>query len=305
MISYLNRHLDALAADHTRGAAEIVNDALSLFDDVAKEALADPSGGESVFNRAVRRLATGQPSMAPVLNLINAVCQFKTESGPDWEVFRTRLGGWREAFLEREEAILRRVDDAPMVGSTVATFSNSSTVASMIIACHKRFGWPQLVLCGEGRPMLEGLIMARRLKSEGVSATLYTDAALMSRVEIADVVWVGGDSLSREGLVNKVGSRALAILALMGSKPFMSFLTSDKLLAPGLMEYFRYAPHNPREIAADEADGLDIVNEYYENVPLELVTGVITEDGLRFPSALVDEMDDQPACELMRRLVDG
>jgi len=301
--SYLNTLIDTLAKDHRRGAAEIVKDATVLFRDIARSAENNEPGAAKLFSRAVRRLAKGQPSMAPVLNLLNHVCIAKEQSEDDWKKFGEYFSVHVQNWNALREQMLARVGVLPRTGDTLMTYSNSSTVARHIITCHERFGWPKQVLCSEGRPIQEGLVMARKLKSAGVKVILYTDAALMSRIVEVGSVWVGGDSLSRVGLVNKVGSRAQAMLASEQNISYISLMTTDKLLTPGLLPFFRFLPQNPREIAADEAEGLEIVNEYYETIPLEYVSQVFTEKGLAKPNRLVASIENEPVSSLFKDLV--
>ncbi|MBT3231799.1 MAG: hypothetical protein HN356_03200 [Calditrichaeota bacterium] len=305
MYEHLNAHIDSLALDHRRGAAEIVEDAALLFRDIARCGEKKHRNCTQLFNRAVRRLAEGQPSMAPVLNLLNRVCIFREESGDNWVEFKVRLQRLVSDWNTRTTQMVNYVQDLPREGETLLTYSNSSTVARMLIACNERFGWPRRVLCGEGRPRQEGVVMAKRLKSAGISVLVYTDAALMSQVAAVDMVWIGGDCLSREGLVNKVGSSALSLLAMIHNVPFISLMTTDKLITPDMLMFFRLLSQNPREIIPDDLVELDVVNEYYETIPLELITNIFTEEGLFLPKELVSTIAYGPISSLFEELAEG
>ncbi len=297
--------IDALSLDHKRGAAEIVNDVGELFHDIADYAEEDSAAAEQLFRRAVRRLARGQPSMAPVLNLLNRVCLAWEASDPDWMRFKDHLVVLRESRRRGIEKMIERVGELPRPEAPLIAFSNSSTVAQLILECHRKFGSPRRVFCSEGRPMMEGLILARKLVAGGVEVTLFTDAALMSRTVEAGAVWIGGDSLSSEGLVNKIGSRALAILAKAQGIPFISLMDSNKILSSQMFGFFRLLKQNPREIAADDMKGVEIVNEYYESLPMKLVSAVFTERGLSKPKSLLASYDYDPVSPTFERLVSG
>lgn len=294
-----------MSHDHCRGAAEIVNDIASLFLDIAGLAEKNPNNSRQLFTRAVRRLANGQPSMAPVLNLLNHLCRLIQQSKDNWRVFSSDLTPVLDDWKSLSDRMLQHIDEIPRQGSKLVTFSNSSTVAKCIIACHEKFNWPSEVICGEGRPILEGRILSRRLQSAGVKVTLCTDAALMSGIVDADIVWIGGDALSRLGLANKMGSRALALLAQAVKIPFVSLITSDKLLPPGLLPYYRFLPQNPREIADGEAVGLNVINEYYENVPLKLITSIFSERGKETPKKFLASVEHLPVSDLFIEIVQG
>ncbi|MDP8240750.1 MAG: hypothetical protein P9X24_16800 [Candidatus Hatepunaea meridiana] len=301
MISNLNGVIDSLSLDHKRGAAEIVEDIADLFYAIVKIGLEDSDSANQLFNRGIKRLARGQPSMAPVLNFLNRACLIKEQNG-NWSELKELLSELRTATRSRFDAMAFRINDLPRVDGTLITYSNSSTVANIIIACHK-FNWPRKVICSEGRPIMEGLVLAQRLTAADVPVTVYTDAALMSQIIDADAVWVGGDCLSQNGLVNKVGSRALAMLAKVQGIPFISLMSTDKLMTPQLMPFFHCLLQNPREVAADDADILNVVNEYYENIPLELVDYILTENGLSKPDDLLKSIQEQPISQMFQQLV--
>ncbi len=302
MFEHLNTLIDTLSHDHRRGAAEIVEDAAGLFIDIARHGSQNPTGAEQLFSSAVRRLARGQPTMAPVLNLLNRTCLARERAWDDWEAFTGNLTAYRDERRSQLDIMVEHAAELPCVEGTLLTFSNSSTVVRLVTAC-RELGWPERVICGEGRPVMEGLVMAHKLTAADVPVTLYTDAALMSRIVECDGVWVGGDSLSRQGLVNKVGSRALAMLARAGEMPFISLMASDKLLPHSMIPFFKFLPQNPHEIASDEADELEVVNEYYETIPNELVSYIFTEQGLAQPEVLVDAIQHEPVSALFSQLV--
>lgn len=280
MLEHLNARIDALSSDSRRGAAEIVEDTVDLFSAICSAAADDPEQGENLFIRAVRRMARGQPSMAPVLNCLNRICLERERCGGDWSCLAGFVKSLQGQRRRRLEAMAGHLNELSVPGGVLAVYSNSSTVGRMVVASH-RAGMVRQVICSEARPVNEGLVLARNLTAAGVPVKVFTDAALMSRVQQAGAVWVGGDAISAAGLVNKVGSRALAMLARFTGIPFISLMATDKVLSDELLPYFRLVSHSPREISPDDAEDLDIVNEYYESIPLDLITGVFTEDGMK------------------------
>lgn len=302
MISHLNSLIDSLSLDHRRGAAEIVEDIGELIISIAKTGVENSELAEQLFARCIRRLAHGQPSMAPVLNLLNLACQVKDENSDDWNKLIEAVSKIYSTYKNYLAEMMLHIEELPKVQGTLITFSNSSTVARVIIASHEQNRLKK-VICGEGRPVMEGVMMARKLTASGVPVTLYTDAALLSRVAEADAVWVGGDAFSQNGLVNKVGSLALAMLAKVMGIPFISLMSSNKLLASDMLPFFHFLPQNPREVAEDDAEDIDVVNEYYENIPVELINYIFTEEGLSSPKKILKRIPKEPVSRLFRQLV--
>ncbi len=302
MVEHLNGLIDSLALDHKRGAAEIVKDIAELFAGISELSVDYPEVAEQLFFRAVKCLAKGQPTMAPVLNLLNQACQIYESVSGDWDRFRSGIDGLIQKRAVSLSAILSHINELDSSLETLIIFSNSSTVAKVVIKCYEK-GFPKRIYIGEGRPVMEGLIMAHKLTSAGLDVTILTDAALMSKVEEADAVWVGGDALRRDGLVNKMGSRALSALAKHYGKSFISFISSDKILSPAMEKYFKYLPQNPREIGAERSETLKIENFYYEVIPLENITNIFCERGLKNPIDIVKDISDENLSPLFINLV--
>jgi len=302
LISNMNSLIDSISKDHRRGAAEIVENIAELYIAITKIGQKEPEAADQLFSRGVKILARSQPTMAPVLNFLNRVCLIRMRLGDNWKELTRAIKDLHEKGKSQIDAMLARIEELPRVDGVLMTFSNSSTAAQIIIAC-QNLNYPSKVICSEGRPVMEGLVMARRLTTGGVPVTVYTDAALMSKIDEVDAVWVGGDSLSHDGLVNKVGSRALAMLAKAHDIPFISLMSSYKLMSPSLYPFFRYLPQNPREIASDDADDLDVINEYYEQIPLNMIDYIFTEKGLSKPEELLEDIREEVVCDAFRQLV--
>jgi translation initiation factor 2B subunit (eIF-2B alpha/beta/delta family) len=74
--------------------------------------------------------------------------------------------------------------------------------------------------------------MARRLAAAGINVTLITDAQAGVFVEQADVVLLGADAVTPDGVVNKVGSRLLALAAKAAGVPVVA-VTECLKISPG------------------------------------------------------------------------
>jgi len=92
-------------------------------------------------------------------------------------------------------------------------------------------------------------------------------------IKKCDVVILGADAVSPSGIFNKIGSLPVSIIAKHHSKPVFVF-TSKMKFTPIDIEPKTYPSkevwNNPN---------LQIKNNYFEYVPFELITHIITEDG--------------------------
>ena len=194
---------------------------------------------------------------------------------------------------------------------TVLTLSRSGTVRSGLVALREA-GWNPIVMVGEGRPGNEGRDFARELRTWklrtrelaareprdvedhlGVDARLVTDAVVVALAAGSSpgtvgspdpertVVLVGADAVGPESFLNKVGTRALAAAARERALPVLVPADAAKLVPEELFEMLEL-PEAPAEELEPPA-GVPALSFYFETVPLELVSGVVSEDGVAGP----------------------
>lgn len=272
-----------IARDHLSGAAEITSRAACLLVQLAErsEAASLAAFRQEVASVALA-LTRAHPCMASLFNLANRALWDVEEAASLSEarqaVYRTGAE-WRS----RQRDDLERIADAAQAllgaGATVLTHSRSSTVAAALKRAAAEGRRPE-VICTESRPLLEGRALARELAEEGLSVRLVVDAAAFALLPSADLVLVGGDSLSALGLVNKIGTRGLAIAAAQEGVPFFACCSTAKFapLREPLVPPADEQP--PAEVWDAPPAGVRVVNRYFDLTPLRYLAGVVTEKGI-------------------------
>lgn len=269
--------IDGIRNETRRGASEVVREALRAY-----EAAVDDGEPKNVAGRVAetaRALLEAQPAMAPLFALACTVLR-AAAAAPEAPApavrqalseFATRLDRVAREVPERAEGLVP-------AGGRVLTLSASSTVqrALCLAAARRTFD----VMCLEGRPALEGRDMALRLSQKGIPVTLGVDAACGAVVRDCDVVLVGADAIGDLGVVNKIGTRAAALLARRAGVPIFSLADTTKLLPAGWAQELDDA-RSPDEVWAEPPAGVSVWNRYFEATPLSWFDGVVTEDGLR------------------------
>jgi translation initiation factor eIF-2B subunit delta len=286
---YFSQAIAEIAADNRSGAVQIAERAADIL-------LRRAGTGEAASPDAFRQelLMTGwaliraQPIMAPLVNLVNAVLwkleerespgELRLAVAQATEEFKRQL---RQNALRVAEGALGLIND----GSTIITISHSSTVEQALLHA-RRAGRRFSVICVESRPACEGREAAAALASSGMPVTLVVDAAAVALVRKAHLVLVGADLLSNQGVVNKVGTRMLALAAQAAGVPFYPLCGGEKFLPPG------YSPPEQQEwpageVWADAPPGVTVQNRYFEWTPLEELSGIVTEQGT-LPVAAVE-----------------
>jgi methylthioribose-1-phosphate isomerase len=179
------------------------------------------------------------------------------------------------------------------------------TALAVVLAAH-RAGRLRRLWVDETRPLLQGArLTAYEAARSGMPYTLLTDNAagsLFTAGEV-DAVLVGADRIAADGSVaNKVGTYPLAVLARYHHVPFIvvaPLTTVDPETPDGAsIEVEQRAGHEVTEIAAPQVPvagaeagggivvaplGTQAYNPAFDVTPPELVTAIVTEEGVVSP----------------------
>jgi translation initiation factor eIF-2B subunit delta len=279
----------AIAVDNRQGAAQIAEQAADLM---IRRAEASRSSSPQEFRRDLRdfgwSLIHAQPVMAPLVNLVNRVLWAIEEPQSLHDLIRTVVEvaeGFkhqlRQHALHVAEGALTLISD----GITIVTLSYSTTVQHALRHA-QRAGRRFRVVCGESRPILEGRQTAAILAEYGIPTRLVIDAELPAHIAQAQLVIVGADMLSTQGLVNKVGTYGMALTAHAKGVGFYALCGSEKFVLPGFRPLEQL--DRPRsEIWAEAPPNVHIRNRYFDVTPLELLSGIVTERGV-LPVAAIE-----------------
>ena len=233
------------------------------------------------------RVLDAQPAMAPLVGLVRdvlaAVEDAETVEAGRHEAARA-AGAFRAGLDARARDVAARAAEILPMGGTIGTVSCSSTVREAILAQPRPSDGR--VICLESRPMQEGQILAAALAEQGVPVTYAVDSAAASVMAECDVVLLGADSIGDLGVVNKIGSMSLAEAAHRSDVPVYVVTDETKILPP------RFPQHLEDDRPADEVwrapRGIEVWNRYFEAVPLDLVTSVVTESGAMTPAQVAE-----------------
>ena len=281
--------ISALAADKRSGAAQIAARAADIL-------LRHTASGEATSPDAFREelLTTGwsliqaQSTMAALINLVNTVLWKIEQHDTTHELHQAVIDATEQFKRQLKEHALRVAEGSlPLIvdGSTVVTISQSSTVQHALLHA-QRAGRRFRVICAESRPAYEGRETATKLAAHGLPVTLAVDTAAAAAVANADqfrgdsfVVLVGADMLTSKGIVNKVGTLALALAAKHSGVPMYTLCSSEKFLPPGYpMPPQRERPNDT--IWPESPANVEMWNRYYDFTTLHQVAGIVTEEGV-------------------------
>lgn len=314
------RRYEIVQGDRAHGAAELCVIALDQF---CEDALSRQASTVDELVRHVQNfghhLATCRPNMSPVGNSIVSV--LRTWVSENKKVYNLDVEGARgmlEKLVEKEKQQIagihaRVVSEAvSYLGSraqngketmSIVTLSLSSSIRDSLI--HLMRQNPSVifnVLVCESRPLFEGVKLGVDLLGcPNARIHLVTDAQMNSVFvnHTIDVVVVGADSLSKRSFVNKVGTMPLALVAhhysvdvivvadVSKSTTLDTFVPEEKHI-----EEVTQAWVDAEIIQAGAVDQFSASNTYFEEIPLDLVTCIISSGGKISPEHIGTYIED-------------
>lgn len=271
MSDTLDKAVEQLRADARSGASELVGAGLEILRRALEE-------GPQRRDEVARAVGEAQPSMAPLWNA--ALCAVR--EGRDAGALDRFERRWRRA----QAAVVRVAADALRPtgrdGLHVITCSFSGTVLACLLAMSPRDRLR--VSCADGRPALEGRRLAAALAAEGIRVDVFSDAAIGEALRKTRgeqrVVLVGSDAVTPAFFLNKCGTGMLAVAAERHGVPVYAVATRDKCLDERAARLLRIVDHDPAEIWNDAPGGVRVRNRYFEQVPIDGLSALITEAGV-------------------------
>ncbi|MFJ3508551.1 S-methyl-5-thioribose-1-phosphate isomerase [Streptomyces luteogriseus] len=243
------------------------------------------------------------------------------KGGDDRQAAAAALAAARQLHREDAEASGRMAEHGlalldellPGGGHRILTHCNTGSLVSggegtafaVALAAH-RTGRLRRLWVDETRPLLQGArLTAYEAARSGMAYTLLTDNAagsLFAAGEV-DAVLIGADRITADGSVaNKVGSYPLAVLARYHHVPFIvvaPVTTVDLDTADGASIEVEQRPgHEVTEVTAPQVPvvgmeagggipvaplGTQAYNPAFDVTPAELVTAIVTEEGVVSP----------------------
>lgn len=284
----IRTQIDEIAGDHLSGATDITLRAAEMLASlpVYSDAMSAGDFHHELIDVA-NELAAAQPSMTPLLSLVNRVLLAAGEAGD----FGWLLATVEQAARDFAEELTQRPDQIAQTAlsliqdeATVMTISSSSTVFATLwhaVEAGKRIQ----VICLEARPQREGIDFAKRLAELEIDVTLVVDAAMAHFMDRVNIILFGADTISPRGLVNKIGTHTLALAADAHGVPAYGLAGTEKFLPASLLKRFEIEQQDPREILNEPVHPrLNVINLYFDLTPLDFLAGVVTEHDVLTPA---------------------
>jgi len=182
---------------------------------------------------------------------------------------------------------------------TIMTHCNAGALATVaygtalgVIRATKESGKNIKVIATETRPVQQGSrLTAFELKHDGIDVTLIPDTAVGYTMAngLVNGVIVGADRILQTGHVfNKIGTYQIATMAKQHNIPFYVAAPLSTFDLESRPENVIIEQRNASEVTGigdkkTAPDGIDVINPAFDITPPELISGIITENGVVKP----------------------
>jgi methylthioribose-1-phosphate isomerase len=205
-----------------------------------------------------------------------------------------KIGKWGSELLKDGDTVLTHCN-----AGSFATVMYGTALAPVYWAVHEQKKKIQ-VIADETRPWCQGArITAFELQLDHIPIKVECDntSGLMMRLKKIDKIIVGADRIVRDAVFNKIGTYMVAISAKYHNIPMyvaaprstLSLKESEKdVIIEQRDGWFEVA-----EVIGLLKDkplvpkGVECINYAFDGTPIDLITGIITEDGVFSPQELL------------------
>ncbi len=189
---------------------------------------------------------------------------------------------------------------APVIkdGDTILTHCNAGSLACVdygtalgVIRAANEEGKDIKVICDETRPLCQGArLSVFEMQQEKIPVKLAVDSAAghLMQKGMVDIVIVGADRIAKGGVANKIGSLMVALAAKRFNIPFYVAAPKSTFDCKNSIYDVEIEERNTEEVThigncRIAPEDTEVENPAFDIVPSDLITGIITEDGIIQP----------------------
>jgi len=296
--------IDEIKDDKIHGASQLARQAANVLKIAAERSQANSVEQFWLEQQAVgEKLMSVRPAMAAVFNIVSRLLGTIAGRAADMNLNSIRSLAISKADEIIETSVQAVVQIAGHTSKLIAdsdvimTHSYSSTVVAALKEAFTKHSHIEVIVTRSG-PGRTGERIAQQLGLYGIPVTFIDDAAMGLYVSKVNKVTVGADRICVDGrVINGIGTYQLALAAERAGIPFYVLCETLKFDPSLRGNEVELEEKEPSEVAKPGIlpPEVRVKNPYFDVTPLELVTGIVTENGLLTPQEVISHMEKLPA----------
>ncbi len=281
--------IEEIKNNKTDGASELARQAVKVLKIAAEHSQANSTKEFLLEQKEIeQRLISVRPAMSPVTNIVSHLLNTLIRKAARMDLDSIRQLAISEAdklvtdSLKAIAQIAKYSSRLIINGDKIMTHSYSSTVVAALKEAFSKHADVEVVATRSG-PGRTGERIARELGDHGIPVTFIDDTAVGLYISKVNKVMVGADRVCADGaVVNGIGTYQLALVSERDKIPFYVLCDTLKFDPKLKSSEVELEEKEPSEIVEPGklSPEVRIKNPYFDITPLELVTAVVTENGL-------------------------
>lgn len=301
----VRNQIAALSNDSIHGSTFLTKKAINIAKFYINEK--DPSEiNFEILKNMLSFIVDAQPTMALLFSFSNNFLFFLDELNEEnkpiaekKESIITFLDHFSQSLKKGKSLISQNAIRYLLPMSVIATYSSSGTTQYTIEKLAEQ-NKSITVYCAESRPKYEGTLLAQSLAKKGIEVMLMTDATLFSKIKDVNSLVIGADAITKQGIINKIGSYPLAQLASDCTIPMYCLTHSSKII-PKEHSLRNESKKPDTDLLSEKQKNVNVVNYYFDTTPLNLFNGIITEKGFFQPDDIRKYIQNQSVHPFFRK----
>ena len=283
----IRNYIEQIKSDRNQGASELARQSLEVLKyAISKNNAVSKQEFMSDINEIADKLYSARPVMAPIKNAIKLFKKQLSENKSNDLIVLKKAGiSIAESIIETSLVAVKKIAvyaaSILVNNDVIMTQSYSSTVLGAFKYGSQKFALNAIVTrSGTSRI---GELTAQEIQKYGVRVTFIDDTAIGLYISQVKKVFVGADRICSDGcLVNGVGTYLMALAANRYNIPVYVLCESLKIDPTLKSIEADLEEKNPNEIVIQGVfpPNITVKNPYFDVTPVELITGLITEDGI-------------------------
>jgi ribose 1,5-bisphosphate isomerase len=267
-----------------QGAENVSTKALEAVKEQIKKS--KPKSNIELFmelEKSKQLLINTRPTEPQLRNYLNAI-QIITKKAPNQtkQELIKKISKLLKQKIKSKKQIVNNGKKLIKKNFIVYTHCHSSSVTSILITMKKNL---KEVHNTETRPLYQGRITSKELAQHKIKVIEFIDSEMLSAMKDANLILIGADAITEQGLYNKVGSEEIAIIAKEKNIPLYSCASLWKFdCKEEIIE-----ERSEQEVWAHHPKNIHIENPAFDKVPLNLIKGIICEKGILTPKKFLQE----------------
>lgn len=275
----LQQILRAIHSLEIQGAEEVATAGLLALDAVLEKSKAKTTQGLiRDVERAQQQLVRTRSTEPEMRNYLNNILRFMRHyKGANLKhATQNKIAETLAEKRRQKKKIIAYGVKLLKKNSAVYTHCHSSTVNDILKAARKKKIY---VHNTETRPLFQGRKTAKELAKAGIPVTHFVDSAMVSAVKNADIILIGADAVTHDGVYNKIGSELVGLLATHFHIPL--YVCTSLLKFDAKKETIEQRP--PAEVWDHPPKKIKVHNPAFEIIHFTHVKGMVCEEGILTP----------------------